>query len=69
MPAPPEIGDCGGDIGVVEVFEKMESKHEPESDCHVGIAREVKIDLNCKRDNAKKCRRGADLGEMVRLKT
>ncbi len=37
MPTPPKVGDCSGNVRVLEVFEKMESKHRPKSDGHVGI--------------------------------
>ena len=45
MPASPELGDCGGAVGRVEV--DVEAKAEPEgyADSHVGVAREVAVDL------------------------
>ena len=45
VPAPPEFRHAGGDVWVVEVFLELETYHPPEADGHVGIAGEVKVDL------------------------
>ena len=45
MPAPPELGDRAGDIGVVEVLQKLEAQHPPQAHGHVGVAGEVEVEL------------------------
>lgn len=45
MPAAPEFRGTFGDIGIIEVFRKMESEHEAKADGHVGISGEVEINL------------------------
>ena len=45
MPAPPEIGDGGSQVGVVEVLFIPEAHHQPHADGHVGVGGEVQIDL------------------------
>lgn len=45
MPAPPEHGDAAGDIGIVEVFKKVEAEHPAKADGHVGIGGKIKVDL------------------------
>ena len=45
MPAPPEIGHAVRNIGVIEVLHEPEAEHASETARHVGIAREVEIDL------------------------
>ena len=45
VPAAPELGDALRHIGGVEVLGKAETQHARQADGHVGIAREVKIDL------------------------
>ena len=45
VPAAPEIGDAAADIGIVEVFGEAEAEHVAQADGHIGIAGEVKIDL------------------------
>ena len=44
MPAPPEVGDAVCQKWIVEVFEKPEAQHPPQTDGHVGIAGKVKIE-------------------------
>ena len=46
MPAPPEFLDGARAIGIVEVFEEIEAEHPRKADRHVGIAREIQIDLH-----------------------
>ena len=45
MPAPPELGDGGGDIRVVEVLGKVEAQHLAHADAHHGVAGKVEIEL------------------------
>ena len=45
MPAAPELGDRGRLVGRVEVDVEPEAEEERQPDSHVGIAREVAIDL------------------------
>lgn len=45
MPAPPKVRYGARDVGIIEVLLKVESKQPSEPDCHVGIAREVEVDL------------------------
>ena len=58
MPAPPEVGDAAGDIGVTKVFGKAESKQTPEPDRHIGVARKVEIDLQGKGDQRRPSAKG-----------
>lgn len=45
MPALPELGYGSGDIGVIEILVKMESKHQAQPDGHIGIAAKIEVDL------------------------
>src|SRR5216684_3972737 len=45
MPAPPELGDVGRTVGLVEILREMKAEHPAEPDRHVGIAGEVEVDL------------------------
>ena len=45
VPAPPELGDGCGLVGAVEVLRKVEAEQEGYAYCHVGVAREVAVDL------------------------
>ena len=45
VPPPPELLDGGADVGVVEVFQKLEAEHAPQADGHVAVAGEVEVDL------------------------
>ena len=45
MPAPPELGDALGDVGVVKVLQKVEPEHAAQANGHVRIGREIKVDL------------------------
>ena len=45
MPAAPEIRDAVRQIGVAEVFGKLEAQHPPQADGHIRIAGEIEIDL------------------------
>ncbi len=45
MPATPKLGDGGGLVGAVEVLGELESEQEGYAYRHVGVAREVAVDL------------------------
>lgn len=45
MPAPPEVGDGIGHVGVVKVLLIMEAAHQAHADGHIRIGGEVQIDL------------------------
>ena len=45
MPAPPEFGDGGGDVGVVEVLGEIESQHLAHANAHHGVAGKIKVEL------------------------
>ena len=45
MPPLPELHHGLGDIGVVEILQKLEPKHPPQADGHVAVAGEVKVYL------------------------
>lgn len=47
MPSPPEFADAAGDIGVIKVFEELKPEHSAETYCHIGIAAEIEIDMQC----------------------
>src|SRR3954447_9826173 len=52
VPAPPEVLDRHGRVGIVEVLRKAEAKHARNPDRHVGIAGEIEIDLQRVADDA-----------------
>ena len=56
VPASPEIGDGTGNIRVTEIFFKMKSEHFSETDCHIGIAGKVKINLEGICDGSEPCK-------------
>ena len=45
MPSSPEIRDGGGQVGVVEVLQKLKAQHATQADGHVGVAREIEVDV------------------------
>ena len=45
VPAPPELRDAAGQVGVVEVLQEREPQHAAHADGHVRIAAEVEVDL------------------------
>ena len=45
MPTSPELGSTAGRIWVIEVFVKLEPEHLTETYRHVGVTREIVIDL------------------------
>src|SRR5438270_10482639 len=52
MPASPKIGNRTGRIGVIEILRKGESQHEGKTNRHVGITREIEINLQRIRENS-----------------
>jgi len=65
MPSSPEFRCGTGNIGIVEVFEEMESKDFSKTDCHIGITGEIVINLNREHQNAEPYRRGAFCGKVA----
>ena len=45
VPPPPEVGDGHRQVGMVKVFQEMETKHAAHADGHVTVAGEVEVDL------------------------
>ena len=45
MPAPPEVADALRDVGIVEVLDEAQTHHRGQANRHIGVAREIKIDL------------------------
>src|SRR5205823_6075836 len=45
VPAPPEIDNGGRLVGRVEIQRKKDAEHQRYADRHVGIAREIEIEL------------------------
>src|SRR5271165_266953 len=52
VPAAPELGDAAGDVRHVEVLPQTETEHAGDTDCHVGISREVEVDLEREAENS-----------------
>ena len=48
MPTPPKFLHAFGNIGVIEVFCKMEAKYLSQSDCHIGITGKIKVNVQHK---------------------
>jgi len=46
VPPSPELGDAAGQIGESEILHEAEAHHQTQTDRHVGVSREVKVDLN-----------------------
>ena len=61
MPATPELGDGRRAVWPIEVLGKGEAEHPREADGHVGVAREVEIDLGGVREDPKPRAGGRDL--------
>ena len=45
MPAPPELSDTPGNVGIIKVFIKMKTKYPAQTNGHIRIAREIKENL------------------------
>ena len=63
VPAPPELGDGRGDIGVVEVLGEVEAQHLAHADAHQGVAGKVEIELERVGDDAQPDQRGRGVGK------
>lgn len=55
MPPSPEYRNRSGYIRIVEIFFKVESEHLSQSNCHIRIAAEVKINLQRIGDGCQPC--------------
>ncbi len=63
MPAPPEVSDALGLVRRIEILQELEAEHPSQSDGHVRIAREIKVNLECVGNRAEPgIRRGKRLG-------
>ena len=51
MPSAPEVGDRGGDVGIIEVLEELKAEHIAQTASHIGVAGEVEVDLEGVRQN------------------
>ena len=63
VPAAPELGDGGGDIGVVEVLGELEPHHLAHADGHHGVARKVKVQLEAVGQDAQPDQPGGGVGQ------
>ena len=45
MPPPPEFGDAGGNVGIVEVLREVKPEDAAQADGHVAVAGEVEIEM------------------------
>ena len=52
MPSSPEFGDAFCNIGVIEVFKKVEAEHLSHADRHIRVAGEIEVDLEGIADDA-----------------
>ena len=60
VPAPPELGDAGGDVGIVEVVLELKAEHLTQADGHLGIAGKVKKQLQAVADGTQPGNRSVD---------
>ena len=63
MPAPPEFGDGGGDVGVVEVLGEIESQHLAHANAHHGVAGKIKVELERVGNDAQPDQRRGGVGK------
>ena len=56
VPAPPELRDGAGLVGIVEVLQKPEAEQTSKADGHVGVAGEIEVDLEGEGQRAQPCR-------------
>ena len=78
MPSSPEFRDAPGNIRIIKVFQEVEAEHFSETDGHIGVTREIKVDLegvsqgsqpgSCHRKlgNGKSCRRIPEKADVIR---
>ena len=45
MPAPPELGDAAGNVGVIEVFHKLKAQNFTKADGHIAVAGKIEKQL------------------------
>ena len=45
MPAPPELGDRPGRVGIIEVLEEIDAEELGQPDGHVRVPGEIEVDL------------------------
>ena len=45
MPAPPELRDTAGNVGIVEVLHEVHTEDLAKSDCHITVTGEIKVDV------------------------
>ena len=62
MPAPPEVLHRCGRIGIAEVLGEAEAEQAAEADGHVGVAREIEVDLQRVADHGQPGERRGELG-------
>ncbi len=62
VPPPPELAGRLGDIGIVEVFQKLEAQHPPQADGHVRVAGEVEVELEGEGGDAQPGPQGGEPG-------
>jgi hypothetical protein len=64
VPAAPEIGDVRGEVGKAEVDAQAVAQQGRAGDRHVGIAREIAIDLHRVEEGRRPGRRGVESGRI-----
>ena len=47
MPSSPKVCNRLCDVGIVKVFKKLESHHIAKTASHIGVTREIKVNLEC----------------------
>ena len=45
MPAPPELGNAAGNIGILKVFGKMKAENTPQANGHIAVAGKIKVQM------------------------
>ena len=51
MPSSPKFSNRFGDVRVIEVFQEVETKHSAKTDGHIGISREIEVNVKRVRDH------------------
>ena len=69
MPSAPEFRDACGYVRIVEIFEKMEAEHTAKADGHIGIAREIVINLKGVCHDAEPCHGSGQCAGVGELKS
>ena len=47
MPSSPKVCNRLCNVGIVKVFKKLESHHITKTTSHIGVTREIKVNLEC----------------------